>query len=77
MMNLSNRRNVLVCVTMSLVLLIAFSSETVMAHRVVDFPKPGVKDEELGSKNHERIFRESKLDVTGSSSRSSPHGGGH
>ncbi|CAN1192371.1 hypothetical protein LINPERHAP2_LOCUS41511 [Linum perenne] len=75
MVDLSSRGKVLVCLTMSLVLLIAFSSKTLMAQRVVYLPIPSVKEEELGTEiSHEGIFRESKLGATGSSSGTSRHG---
>ncbi|CAN1192373.1 hypothetical protein LINPERHAP2_LOCUS41512, partial [Linum perenne] len=53
MVGLGSRKNVLVCVTMSLVLLIAFSFETLLAQHVVYLPELGVKGEELGTNNHE------------------------
>ncbi|CAN1192372.1 hypothetical protein LINPERPRIM_LOCUS27050 [Linum perenne] len=75
MVDLSSRGKVLMCLTMSLVLLIAFSFQTLMAQRVVyDLPILGMKDEEVGTKSHEGIFRESKLGATGSSSHPSRHG---
>ncbi|CAN0878976.1 hypothetical protein LINGRAHAP2_LOCUS12767 [Linum grandiflorum] len=74
--HLSTRGKVLACVMMSLVLSIAFSSETSMARPLVHPSKSGVKGEEQGTEmiREDGFFQESKLTVSGSSSRPSRHG---
>ncbi|CAN1307332.1 hypothetical protein LINPERPRIM_LOCUS27052 [Linum perenne] len=65
MVNIS-RGKVMACMAISLILLIAFSSETTVAHQIVHLSKTNEKMED--------ILQESKLSVSGSSSHVSHHG---
>ncbi|CAN0878977.1 hypothetical protein LINGRAHAP2_LOCUS12768 [Linum grandiflorum] len=73
MVNCSTRGNVLVCVTITLVLLISFSSDTSMAQQHVHFSNPGMKSEEQETKINDKLFQASKAIVKGSFSDRSPH----